>query len=146
MILRQAKYSDIAECLDIGERFWATTPYANDIPYSQVGVLGLLTGLVQSHMMLVVETEDKIVGVAAAIVTPFHFNPDIKVGAELFWYVDPDYREDGTGEYMLDALEELARDNGATIWSMGSFGHKGGDKMLTRKGYTQTEKTYSKVL
>jgi len=146
MDIRLARYADITQCLEIGEEFWNETPYADSIEYSQPGALGLLTGLVQARTLLVAESDSRIVGMAALLVTPFHFNPEIKVGAEIFWYVSPSHRESGTGEDMLVALEELARYHGATLWSMGSFGHKGADRLLNDHGYKLTESTYSKVL
>jgi GNAT superfamily N-acetyltransferase len=146
MIVRLAKYKDIVECMDIGEEFWLTTPYAQVVPYNAGGVAGLLTSLVQAENMLVAIDEDKIIGVSALLVTPFHFNPDIKMGCELFWYVNPDAREKGVGAVMLGALEEMAKQKGATLWSMGSFGWTDADTMLKKRGYALTEKTYSKVL
>lgn len=146
MILRRAKFKDLDQCLDIGEAFWETTPYSDVLDYSRSGVLDLLTGLIPAGLMLVAEFDGKIIGVAALLVTPFHFNPAVKIGTELFWYVDPDSRESGVGALMLDAIESMAKEKGATLWSMSSFGLPDADTMLKKRGYKLTERSYTKVL
>ncbi len=146
MILREATSKDLSECVDIGKEFWDSTPYGDSLEYSPSGVLGLLTGLIQARLMIVATYEDEIVGVAALLVAPSHFNPDIKTGVEIFWYVRPGVRESGVGELLLEVLEDMARDKGVTMWSMGTIGDDKAEEMLTKRGYRLTEKTYTKVL
>ncbi len=146
MILREATSKDLAACVEIGKEFWNSTPYGDTLEYSPSGVLGLLSGLIQARLMIVAIYEDEIVGVAALIVTPCHFNPEILTGVELFWYVRPSVRDSGVGELLLEVMEDMAIQKGVTIWSMGTIGDEQAEKMLLKRGYLLTEKTFTKVL
>jgi GNAT superfamily N-acetyltransferase len=144
MSLRLATFNDLEQCLNIGEEFWDQTEY--NMPYNRAGVMDLLVGLIQSELFIVYEYENEIVGVAALLIAPFHFDPSIKVATELFWYVRPGVRENGVGEAMLDGMEAMAKTKGAHLFGMGTMYDPKADAMLESRGYKQTEKTFTKVL
>jgi GNAT superfamily N-acetyltransferase len=149
MKLRFAKHSDLSECVDIGEKFWEHSPYADAFPYNAGAVLGLLTALIQGQFMLVAEHEEQIVAVAAVLVASSPFDPELRVATELFWYVDPETRGLGVGQLLMDGLEDLARTKGAKICSMGSMSTsdpKAAERLFKKSGYKLTEKTFTKVL
>lgn len=144
MILRLAKHEDLAQCVEIGREFWEQTEY--ETPYYPEGVHGFCTGLIERGLMLVAEFESEIIGVAGILVSPFHFDPRLRVATEVFWYVRPGTRELGVGEAMLQAMEEIAKREGAVMFSMGTMYDPKADKMLEKRGYKLTERTYNKVL
>ncbi len=144
MGMRLAKHSDLNECIDIGEEFWNTTEF--DMAYDRAGVLGLLVVLIQARQFIVYEYEGEIVGVAAVLVTPFHFNPKITVATDVFWYVRPGVRANGVGEALLGGMEDIAKKKGAVLFSMGTLHNPEADDMLTKRDYKLTERSYSKVL
>jgi len=149
MKLRLARHSDLSECVDIGERFWKHSPYADAFEYNGGAVLGLLTALIQGQLMLVAEHEEQIVAVAAILVASSPFDPELRIATELFWYVDPEVRGLGVGQLLMDGLEDIARTKGAKICSMGNMSTsdpKAAERLFKKSGYKLTEKTFTKVL
>jgi GNAT superfamily N-acetyltransferase len=144
MTLRLATLSDLDESVDIGREFWEACDYKT--PYNPVGVADFLRTLIDTNQFLVYELDGEVVGVAGLLVTPFHFDPTLTVASEVFWYVRPGLRTHGVGALMLDGMENIARREGATWFSMGTMYDPKADLLLEKSGYTITERTYTKVL
>ena len=149
MKLRLAKFKDLETAVALGETFWKNSPYAGDFDYNPEGVLGLMTGLIQARLFLVVEHDDQIVAGAGLIVAASPFDPALRIGTELFWYVAPEVRGLGVGQLLLEGMEDTARENGAKICAVGNMSTsdpEAAERLYAKNGYQSTEKTFTKVL
>ncbi len=149
MELRLAKFKDLETAVALGETFWKSSPYAGEFDYNPGGVQGLMTGLIQAQLFLVVEHEDQIIAGAGFIVASSPFDPDLKVATELFWYVAPEVRNLGVGQLLLEGMEHAVREKGAKMLAVGNMSTsdpEAAEKMYAKNGYNLTEKTFTKVL
>lgn len=99
-------------------------------------------------VVLVVEKNGAVVGMAAAGIAPAWWNKNILTAQELFYYCDPDHRK-GTGKLLFAALETAVKKRGVVLFSMAAEEGLRSDA-LTRLyracGYFPTEKVFWKVL
>jgi GNAT superfamily N-acetyltransferase len=149
MLIRPAREGDFARIAEMGEAFWNLTPYARAIPYAPSAVVHYSAMMLEHGVLYVVEVDGKVVGSAGALFMPALGNLDYKVGAELFWWIEPEHRNAGTGTALLNALESGARTVGATILSMMAFENLSPERVgaiYERHGYVRSERTYSKDL
>jgi len=149
MIIRPATEGDFQRIAEMGAAFWALTPYAKAIPYSPEAVTHYSAMMLEHGVLYVVEVGGMVVGSAGAMFMPALGNLEYKVGAELFWWIEPDHRNAGTGTALLNALESGAKTVGATIFSMMAFEDLSPDKVgaiYERHGYVRSERTYTKEL
>lgn len=56
----------------------------------------------------VAKKDGRNIGALGAILTTNPYNPDIKSLAEMFWWVDPDYRDGRAGFLLMDAYDKKA--------------------------------------
>lgn len=149
MLIRPARETDFARIAEMGEAFWNLTPYASAIPYSRDAVIHYSGMMFERGVLYVVEVDGEVVGSAGALFMPALGNLDYLVGAELFWWIEPAHRNGGTGQALLNALEDGARTAGATLFSMMAFETLDPDRVgaiYERHGYVRSERTYSKGL
>lgn len=149
MIVRPAREEDFARIAEMGELFWNLTPYADAIPYSHEAVIHYSRMMLEQGILYVADVDGKVVGAAGALFMPALGNLDYLVGAELFWWIEPEHRNAGNGMALLNALEDGARTAGATLFSMMAFENLDPEKVgaiYERKGYRRSERTYSKDL
>ena len=149
MKLRLAKFKDLDAAVALGETFWKNSPHADQFDYNPSGVLGLMTGLIQAELFLIVEHEEQIIAGAGFVVSSSPFDPDLKVALELFWYVAPEVRNLGVGQLLLDGMEHAVEQKGAKMIAVGNMltsDPETAEKMYIKNGYNLTEKTFTKVL
>ena len=148
-MIRQAAISDIPAIAEMGKCFHADAGWSDIFDYSVEDCAKSLTGLLQedAFICLVAET-DKIVGMAAGVVSPVYFNHSHTSGEELFWYVSEDAPQ-MAGLRLLIALEGAAKAKGCDSWQMKSIALLGGARMAKlyeRRGYRASENSFIKRL
>lgn len=149
MNVRWAWRSDFPRIAEMGEAFWNLTPHSRVIPYSPDAVIHYCGMMSDDGLLYVVEVDGKVVGSAGALFMPALGNLNYKVGAELFWWIEPEHRNATAGTALLNALEDGARTVGATLFSMMAFENLSPEKVgaiYERHGYVRSERTYSKEL
>lgn len=102
----------------------------------------------ESSMLLVAESTNQVVGMAAAVVFPFYANMQTKLAQEIFWYVKPDFRK-GVGGALLDELEAEAGRKGANVFMSAAIaGLRDGaiGRVYERRGYKPIENSYIRKL
>lgn len=146
ILVRCAKIEDDPALVRFGRRFYDTLPYA-DIPYCESSAVRWLALMREIGVVLIALDGDAPVGMAGGVYSKFIFNDAYQVGAELMWWVEPEYRGSGVGQELLAALENAAYAHGAARWSMMAIeatadrvGH-----IYERSGYVPAERTYCKV-
>jgi GNAT superfamily N-acetyltransferase len=147
-MIRAATEADYPDVIAMGRKFYEALPYL-DIPYSEASAARWLNLMRDQGALLIAESGGAVVGMAGALFSQFIFNDQYRVGAELMWWIEPAFRAEGIGSQLLEALEKAAYDAGCVRWSMiavidGTEERIG--KLYERCGYTQSERTFVKVL
>lgn len=147
--IRPAEAKDLVELIDMGREFFeqsgngAFTTF--DEPSFVTTIIGLMSG---AGTLLVAETMQQVVGMAAHVVFPFYANMATKCGQELFWYCKPDFRN-GVGGELLDELEADARRKGADVFMSAAIaGLRDGAiaRIYERRGYKPLENLFIRRL
>jgi GNAT superfamily N-acetyltransferase len=89
--------------------------------------------------------DGEIVGMAGALLYPFHANLNVLIAQETVWWVEPEFRGHGAGPELQEALERWAEANGARFMIMSSQPNLDGDKVnrhLTRVGYQPIDQNH----
>lgn len=147
-MIRPATAQDFGRIVTMGEAFWAQTPLSR-IPYSPVAIRHYCSMMMEQGVLRVVDEAGEVIGAAGALFAPCLGNLEYRIAAELFWWIEPAHRSAGTGQALLNALEEGARTNGAVLLSMMAFENLDPDRVgaiYERAGYKRTERTYIKGL
>lgn len=147
MSVRKATRLDYAALVAFGRKFFATLPYP-DVEFCEASAMRWLDLMSEVGVLLVAEVDGEPVGMAGGIYSPFVFNDRLKVGAEIMWWVEPEYRCNGVGVELLTMLEQCAAEAGCIRWSMMSIEDGSAERvaaMYHRAGYTPAERTYVKV-
>lgn len=118
--------------------FGSKKPLFND-QYASDG----LTNLINNHVFLVCEKSgDGLVGLISGIVTPHSFNPEIKVLAEAFWWIDEAHRGSRAALLLLNEFTKIGKN--IADWVIFTLEDQSpvNDRCLTNRGYKFKEKNY----
>ena len=110
-------------------------------------LISLMSGAVNGTV-LVAESEEKVIGMAAHVVFPFYCNMQTKIAQEIFWWVKPDYRN-GIGGTLLDELEADAARRGADVFmsaAIAGLRDAAIGRVYQRRGYKPAENTFIRRL
>lgn len=143
-----ATEADIPNVVRMGRLFWSQTPY-NEIPYCPDSVAFTCRQMIAQDLLLIAEVEGEVAGAVGALASPLFTNRSVLVGAELFWWVEPQHRNSGIGKLMLSGIEAAAKAAGVYRFSMMAFEQIEPEKaaaVYQRCGYVPTERTFNKVL
>ena len=148
MIVRDGNQEDFDKCVEYGYKFFQLSSY-NSIPYDGESVKRMLNVVTDQGLFVVAEENGVVVGMAGGITSPAYFNNDYLVGAELFWWVEPEYRDTGVGVKLLVELENRARAADITLWSMmllETLEPEKSTEIYKKLGYKPAERTFLKGL
>lgn len=149
MHIREADTGDFKALVAIGHKFFAFNAYRQHTTLDEESLTLTFWQLHMDHVLLVVEDAGKIVGTAGAFIAPLYWNHAFKQGVEAFWWVDPEYRKQGTGRQLRDKLKDIAKDKGAQFWNMIALKESMYDEVCAqyeKAGMTHVETVYMKVL
>ena len=147
--IRPAKPEDLVDLIEMGRAFFeesgndAFTTF--DEPSFVSTVIGVMSG---AGTLLVAESCERAVGMAACVVFPFYANMNTRIGQEIFLYCKPDFRN-GIGDTLFDELEAAAMRNGADVFIMANLAgprDKAFARFYGRHGYSPAENTFLKRL
>lgn len=147
-MIREARQEDVARLVEMGRLFHSLAGFRE--PYSDEKVHVVLSGMIGSDfgILLVLESDGAVRGMAGALLYPCWFSDNVVTGQELMWWVDPDYRGDEAIR-LFDALTKSAKEKGAQTFSMIALSdeRQGAMARLYRKhGFTEQETVFSGVL
>lgn len=137
--MRQATVEDIPRLLTYCERwFYDESGYADWVSLSPEKLSGWFAGLIESSEAAVFAPEG---GVGVVILNGMYMTEDV-TAHELLWRVEPEYRGNGLGRTLKDAMEAWAKDQGAKIMSLSTL-----DAFpVIPEGYTPVERAYMRIL
>ena len=146
IVIRPASVDDDAVLADFGRKFYEYIGSYHDVPYCTESAARWFALLRELGVLLIAEVDGQAVGMAGALWSPFIFNDQYKVGAEIFWWINPEHRSGGVGREMLAKLESAAQDAGCVRFSMMSVAdHDRLGKIYGLAGYEPAERTYVKA-
>lgn len=149
--IRAAEPKDLPGIIEMGREFFeqsgngAFTTF--DEPSFTMTIMALMGGI-SGGTLLIAESAERAVGMAACVVFPFYCNMETKIGQEIFWFCKPDFRN-GVGAALLDELETEARRKGADVFMSAAIaGLRDGAiaRVYQRRGYKPAENTYIRKL
>lgn len=149
MKIRRATTKDFPALVEIGHKFFEFNPFRHYTDLDETSLVITLSDLANNHVLLVVEDGDRVVGAGGAFIAPLFWNHAFKQGIEAFWWVDEEYREQGTGVKLRAVLQEAAKLRGADFWSMIALKDSMYEQVCghyERSGFAPTETVYMKVL
>ena len=136
-MIRPAEYEDLTECLLMGEKFHTMGRVSGT--YDVDAVASLLDNLMNSDESILLVSDHGMIG---GVLSPSYCDPSWIQAIELFWW-----SEDGRGGELMAEFEKWAFSKGASEVRMSSIEHLGkANQILTSKGYSIRELSYSKVL
>ena len=146
-MIREIEDKDIAVLVEYGKYFWDDTPFVTTgMEYDPDTVAELIAEIHLNHYLRVYEKDDKIIGFIGILITPFHFNKNYTIAAEMFFFVHPEHRG-SVGTLLLDQAQQDLKDLGVSIMSVGDmFSSIDLGDYYTRLGFKHTENTYVKVI
>lgn len=149
-MIRTARIEDCAEIARLGRIFHAEAAWGDVAEFIEDDCQKTLEHLCASPdgILLVLERDGQITGMAGGLCSPLYFNFAHKTGQELFWWVSPDERG-SSGLRLLDALEDEARARGCLSWAMIALDKVAPERtsrIYERRGYRASERTFIKRL
>lgn len=131
-----------------GREFHAASVY-RQIPYCEESMVLLFEQMASQRMILIAEEDGAIVGGIGGLVGPAFFNQSVLLGAERFWWLDPDYRNSSAGLLLIAGMEAAAARAGCAWWmmiSLDSSDPERAEKIYTRRGYVPAERGFLRRL
>jgi len=146
-MIRPAELSDLPRLVEMGERFFNAAGWPEVASWDVESITRTLSFLIteDAGAVFVLDHDGQLVGMAGGMLNPFYFNANHRTGQELFWWVEPEYR--GEGSKLFDALEGWARDSGAQSFSMIALDRIKPEVMgriYRMRGYRAAEHSYIK--
>lgn len=147
--IRHAEARDFEALLDMGREFFEQSGNGAFTTFDEASFTATIMSLMGgAGALLVAESADRVVGMAASVVFPFYANMNTKIGQEIFWFCKPDHRN-GLGEALLDELEADAGRKGAHVFMSAAIsGLRDGAiaRVYQRRGYRPSENTFIRRL
>jgi GNAT superfamily N-acetyltransferase len=102
--------------------------------------------MIEDHFLIVATEGDKIVGFLGMLLSPVLFNPDYLQAVEVFFYVHPEYRKQGIAQSLHEEADLYMEDKVDIVGFGDMSSSTDMDQFYTDRGFTLTERSYTKVL
>jgi hypothetical protein len=113
--------------------------YPSDPDYAVAGVKTIL----DNHLVFVADhSEHGIVGLIAGFVTPHFFNPEIRVLAEMFWWVDVEFRNTSAGSRLFAEFLNWGKENADWVTMVLEHNSPVREETLLKRGFRLQERSY----
>lgn len=148
MLIREGLESDIDQCVEMASEFHKIAYGLYGIEFCPDSTYVAFEVCLSHGLLSVAEIDGKAIGMVAGVKAPMIMNNDYTVGAELAWWVEPEYRKTSAGLKLLKFAENLARKAGVHMWSMMLLESSEPEKIAKiydKMGYKPAERTYLKV-
>ena len=149
MLIRKGASADIPRCVEMAADFHKIAYGLMGIEFCPDSTARAFEMCLRHELLSIAEHNDVVIGMVAGVKAPMIMNNDHLVGAELAWWVEPDYRKTSAGLKLLKFAEKLAKEAGVKMWSMMLLESSEPEKVAkiyAKMGYKPVERTYLKVL
>ena len=147
-MIRPAVPDDARALIDMGREFFAEAGWADKAEFCPKSFAQTLGRLADGGILLVLEKDGQVVGMAGALYSPAYWNEKVLIGQELFWYCKPTHRK-GAGTELLRQLESAAKARNVKFFGMVAehgLRHEALAQVYKRAGYSLAEHTFCKAL
>lgn len=149
-MIRLAIPEDGPAIMRMGEAFFHEAGHGARFTFDRESFAHSVIQFAKNDLLLVVEKDGPVVGMAAADVAPAFWNYNVLLSRESWWYVEKAHRQ-GIGRRLLAALEDLLRDRGATVFDVVAEDGEGSRsealaRLYRAGGFSPAERTFRKVL
>jgi GNAT superfamily N-acetyltransferase len=147
MTVRNGTFADIEHCLPLAELFWSETGHADHIPYDADSTADYFKLALNHGLFIVATSGEEFIGFGAGVTANSLVNRSYKIGAELAWWIRPEFRGGPYAIKIMKMLEKNAEAAGCALWSMMLLETSEPEKvqsMYLRMGYSPGERTFSK--
>lgn len=140
---RRAKVEDIDWLVDQlrqFSQFYKTNPplFTNE-QFVKAG----LVELIAKHVMIVAESNQAPIGFIGGSLGPHTFNPSVVVLAELFWWVQEEYRQSRAGFLLLKEFMDFGKANATWVTMCLIEGRSPiKEQSLIKRGFSLYERSY----
>jgi GNAT superfamily N-acetyltransferase len=120
MLIRRARYEDIAELVEMGARMHAEGAYAF-LPFDREKVRRVMTGYIDSaetQCGLVAEKDGTIIGMLGGYLTDYFFC-DERIACDAVLFIDQKYRGSTAARRLIRAFRSWANESGARELCLG---------------------------
>jgi hypothetical protein len=125
--------------LQLFSAFYKTkNPLFGKDEYAKEFLLNLMT----NHVFLVAEQDSLPIGLIAGLLTPHFFNPETKVLAELFWWVQEEHRGGRAGYLLFKEFVEIGKQKADWITVALEADSPVSDEAILKRGFTLKEKNF----
>jgi len=148
MQIRKGTGADISRCVEMAAEFHKIAYGLLGIEFCPISTAASFELCIEHGLLSVAQIDGLVVGMVAGVKAPLMMNHNHLVGAELAWWVEPDYRKTSAGLKLLKFAENLAIEAGVKMWSMMLLESSEPEKVAKiydKMGYKPTERTYLKV-
>jgi RimJ/RimL family protein N-acetyltransferase len=139
---RFANSSDLdwifAECVAFSKAYEAKFSLAGNEAYGR----SFISNLIENHLLLIGLKDGERAGFIGGLITPHHFNPDIKQLAELFWWVPEKFRGTAVGGKLFLEFVAFGKQHCDCITMTVENHTPITDESLAKRGFKLTEKAY----
>lgn len=137
-MIREATEADLPQLLEWGAHFAESI----DLPggFDPESGEAMFRQLIEIGILLIGEG-----GAVGALLHPAPYNKAHITGQELFWWVEPEHRGNGTGKALFDALQAMVEEAGAGSFTMSTLGNHAIGQLYEAHGYRHTDRNYTKV-
>lgn len=147
--IRPAEPRDLIDIIDMGREFFEQSGNGAFTTFDENSFISTVMSLMSgAGTLLVAESGERAVGMAASVVFPFYANMNTRICQEVFWFCKPDFRS-GIGGALLDELEADAQRKGSDVFMSAAIaGLRDGAiaRVYERRGYKPAENTFIRRL
>jgi len=102
-----------------------------------------LSEFIEKQVVFIAEQQDiGPIGFIAGILFNHIFNPDIRVLAETFWWVQEEYRNSKAGLMLLNTFTDFGKENADWTTIAIETASPINERVLLKRGYKPTERNY----
>lgn len=150
-VIRHAATEDAEQIAILGGRFHKQAAWSDIFNYNISDCVMSLQHFIgqPNFICMVAEKDDRFVSFGALVLAPIYFNHLHISAEELFWWADPETPHLSIGRKLKKALEQEAKDRGASSIQMKSIDLLNGARMAklyARDGYRPSEHSFIKRL
>ena len=144
-MIRLAKTNDLKDLVTLAKQVYGEFLSKHHINFVEEDMNKLGIDLINADHVLILERDNKVVGMTAWSITGHPTNKDCKIFQEILWCCNSEHKTDAL--LLLRALEQKAKESNANVIIMGHFTKErmsAFDRIYKRMGYEFLEIQYSK--
>lgn len=112
------------------------------IPFNFTYANFYFTNLITTQIVFVAEKSGELMGFIAGYLVPHHFNPNLRMLAEAFWWVEEKHRGSRAALSLLNEFVAFGKANADLITMSLEENSPASDRSFTKRGFKPKERAY----